>query len=119
MAMTTQERYDDISKISGLSENIVRRVLNAEKTSIEKSLRRGERATIIGRCTVRPEIRKKLEVGGTFKDYIKLIATIAPSLESNVNDESLLKESDNESESVPSVIDYSNGVRIRQIRSLV
>jgi len=119
MAMTTQERYDDIGKISGLSENIVRRVLNAEKTSIEKSLRRGERATIIGRCTIKPEVRKKLEVGGTFKDYIKLIATIAPSLESNVNDESLLKESDDDLEIISNIEDSTNGVRLRQIRSLV
>lgn len=52
--MTVQERIDDICKKSGMSEDIVRRVLNAEKASVIESLKRGERATIIGRCILRP-----------------------------------------------------------------
>ena len=47
--MTAQERIEDISKISGFSVEICRRVLNAETESIIKSLKRGERATLSGR----------------------------------------------------------------------
>ncbi|MBO5388684.1 MAG: hypothetical protein J6A59_11190 [Lachnospiraceae bacterium] len=54
--MTTQERYNDICKICGLSEDIVRRVLNAERQSVANSLKRGERATLVGRVTIRPEL---------------------------------------------------------------
>ena len=42
--MTTQERINDICNISGLSEEIVRRVMDAERKSVAKSLRKGERA---------------------------------------------------------------------------
>ena len=49
--MTVKERIQDIMDICGLSEDIVRRVLAAERESIKKSLRRGEKVTLIGRCT--------------------------------------------------------------------
>ena len=49
VGMTTQDRLNDICEISGLSEDIVRRVFDAERQSIVKSLRKGERATLIGR----------------------------------------------------------------------
>lgn len=84
--MTTQERIEDICKISGLSEDIVRRVMNAEKESITKSLRKGERANLIGRAVIRPEIRQKLLIGGEFEGYIKLSASVAASLESSLSD---------------------------------
>ena len=84
--MTTQERINDICALSGLSEDIVRRVMNAEKKSIVKSLRRGERANLIGRVVIRPEIRRRLVVGGEFENYIKLTANVASSLESMLDD---------------------------------
>lgn len=82
VGMTTQERINDICEISGLSEEIVRRVMDAERRSIAKSLKRGERANLIGRAVIRPEIKRKLTVGGQFETYIKLNATVAASLES-------------------------------------
>lgn len=107
--MTTQERLDDICAISGLSEDIVRRVQSAERDSIVKSLKRGERATLIGRAVLRPEIKKKLEVGGTFESYIKVNATVASSLEAMLS-ETTGFECDTEPE------DY--GIRLNQIPSL-
>ena len=86
IGMTTQERIEDICKLSGLSEDIVRRVMDAEKKSIVKSLRRGERANIIGRAVIRPEVKRKLAIGGEFETYIKLNATAASSLEAMMED---------------------------------
>lgn len=89
VGMTTQERIDDICKISGLSEDIVRRVMDAEKKSIAKSLRKGERATLIGRAVIRPEMKRKIvtdETGPHWETYIKLSASPASSLESMLKD---------------------------------
>ena len=91
VGMTTQERIDDICKISGLSEDIVRRVMDAEKKSIIKSLRKGERATLIGRAVIRPEMKNKINPMGPegkpcWETYIKLSASPASSLESSLKD---------------------------------
>lgn len=108
--MTTQERIEDISKISGLSEDIVRRVMNAEKESITKSLRKGERANLIGRVVIRPEIRQKLLVGGEFEGYIKLYASVAASLESALSDLTGFEVNTN--------IQNEPGIRLTQIDAL-
>lgn len=86
VGMTTQERINDICELSGLSEDIVRRVMDAERRSVAKSLRRGERANLIGRAVIRPEIKRKLTVGGEFETYIKLNVSVAASLESMLDD---------------------------------
>lgn len=83
--MTTQERYDDICRISGMSEEIVRRVINAEKQSILNSLKRGERATLIGRCVIRPSLKNKIVIGGNLEKYVKLSAEVSSSLESSLD----------------------------------
>ena len=90
VGMTTQERIDDICKISGLSEDIVRRVMDAEKKSIAKSLRKGERATLIGRAVIRPEVKRRIVTdaaqGPHWETYIKLSASPASSLEAMLKD---------------------------------
>ncbi|MBR1455095.1 MAG: hypothetical protein IJ593_10715 [Lachnospiraceae bacterium] len=83
--MTTQERINDICNRCGLSENVVRRVLDAERDSIAKSLRKGERATLIGRVVIKPELRERFEIGGTTNKYIKLSASATSSLKSLVD----------------------------------
>lgn len=60
MAMSAGDRIDDICRISGMSEDIVRRVLTASRESLVKSLRCGERATLPGIVTATPEVRGKL-----------------------------------------------------------
>lgn len=111
--MTTKDRLDDICEISGLSEDIVRRVFDAERKSIVKSLRKGERANLIGRCVIRPEIRSKLEVGGSVKHYIKLHSSVAASMESFLSDLTDFEIDDNNADNT------SEGILTTQIQSLV
>ena len=111
--MTTQDRLDDICKISGLSEEIVRRVFDAERQSIVKSLKKGERATLIGRCVIRPELRSKLEVGGETKRYVKLHASVANSMEAYLQEMSGFETEEADSNELP------EGILINQIPSLV
>lgn len=108
LGMTTQERIDDICKISGLTEELVRRVLDAERQSVAQSLKRGERANLIGRVVIRPELRQKLLVGQEMKTYIKLNISPAASLESMLNDIEDFEEHKEE--------DY--GIKVRQLDSL-
>ena len=82
--MSIQDRYDDVAAISGLSEDIIRRVYKATGQSVAKSLSRGERATVPGICTLVPEIRSRLNIGGTSTDYIKVKASASSSLASKV-----------------------------------
>lgn len=109
VGMTTQERIDDICKLSGLSEDIVRRVQDAERKSIAKSLRRGERANIIGRAVIRPEVKRRLISGGTFETYIKLSSTASASLESMLDDLATFEAKQEVEEA---------GIRLNQIPSL-
>ena len=109
--LSTQERLNDICRISGISENVVRRVLDAERESIANSLKRGERATLIGRCVIRPEIRSKIEIGGIQRNYIKLSAQVTNSMESMMDGLSAC-ESDREE------VTSDNGIRLRQISAL-
>lgn len=86
MAVTVQDRIADIEKRCGLSENIIRRVLNAEADSIIDTLKKGERATLIGRVTITPSMGKKLEVGGNVRDTIKLSCKATNSLKARLQD---------------------------------
>lgn len=110
--MTTQQRYDEICKLSGMSEAIVRRVLNAEKQSIINSLKRGERSTLIGRCVIRPEIKNKIKTGGELTNYIKLSIEVASSLKSNLDGMEEFEKSE-------CITEQHSGIRLNQIPSLV
>ena len=111
--MTTQERYNDICRISGMSEDIVRRVLNAEKQSIINSLKRGERATLIGRCVIRPELSSKIAIGGGLARYVKLSANVASSLTDEFKSLDSFERSNDENDV------YENSIRVNQISALV
>lgn len=110
---TTQERYDEICSLSGMSEDVVRRVLSAEKQSIVNSLKRGERATLIGRCVLRPEIKGRLGIGCEVTNYIKVSAEVASSLEASLDG---MTDFDIETEDVE---DNAEGIRLNQIPALV
>lgn len=89
IGMSIQERYDEIAKISGLSEDIIRRVYKATRQSIAKSLKRGERSTIPGICTFTPEVREKINYNAeteedVLRKYIKVKATTSPALETEL-----------------------------------
>ena len=112
--MTNQERYSDISRISGLSEDIVRRVIAAERESVLNSLKRGERAALIGRCLIRPEIKSKLVIGGSLKNYIDIKSEVTSSLKSSLEEMGSF-------EVIEDNMEYDNepGIRLRQIPSLI
>lgn len=83
--MNIQERYDDISKISGLSEEIIRRVFKAARQSLAKSLKQGERATLPGICTLTPELKNRIDIGGeSMTTYIKLKASASSAMETEL-----------------------------------
>lgn len=111
--MTTQERYNDISERTGLSVDIIKRVLIAERESIVDTLKKGERSALIGRCVIRPELKSKLVIGGELRNYIDLKAEVASSLKSSLEEmgdfEISNEEMDNKQE----------GIRLRQIPSLI
>jgi hypothetical protein len=84
--MSLQERYDEVSSISGLSEDIIRRVYKATKESMAQSLKRGERATLPGICTITPEIKSKINYKeGVVSNYIKLKAKPSTAMESELD----------------------------------
>lgn len=111
--MTNQERYVDISKRSGLSVDIIKRVISAERDSVLESLKKGERAALIGRCVLRPEIKSKLVVGGDMVKYINIKSEVTSSLKSNLEDIGSFEVESGEDNS------DMNGIRLRQIPSLI
>lgn len=95
--ITIQERYDDIAKRSGLSEDIVRRVLKASRESLAVSLKKGQRATLPGICTMVPEVRNKVELGAdTMISYIKVKANPSAAMESELSKLGKFNSSDEE-----------------------
>lgn len=78
--MTVQERIDDIVKRTGMSEDIIRRVLVAEKESIVESLKRGEKATMMGRCVMEPGLKVKAIAGEGIRQMIVVKCTPAYSI---------------------------------------
>lgn len=112
--MTVQQRLDDICKRSGMSEDIVRRVLQAEKASIIESLKRGERATLIGRCVIRPDLRQRVQVGGEVESYIKASADVAYALQQELQQyNKFIQDQHSNDNKLP------EGIKMVQIQSLL
>ena len=118
--MSLQERYEDICKISGLSEDIVRRVLKASRQSLAKSAKRGQRSTLPGICTIIPELKHKVEIGGLeMTSYVKLKAVPSNALSSELDKLSKFEETKEEKTDNSIKLNYSNGVRVNQISALI
>lgn len=84
--ISIQERYDDICNRSGLSEEVVRRVFKATRESLVNSLLHGERATLPGVVTLTPEIKNKINFGGSsLIPYIKIKANASTALETELS----------------------------------
>lgn len=120
--MSMQDRYDDICSISGLSEEVVRRVLKATKQSCAKSLRHGHKATIPGICTIHAEERTKLSVGCKEEQYIKLKVRPSAALESELNRLGGF-ESDEDDSDMSGLellnLRYNSDIRTKQISALL
>jgi len=127
--MNIQERYSEISQFSGVSEEVVRRVLKACRKSLAASLKRGERATLPGICTMLPEVKNKIELGGTvMTSYIKVKAKASNSMESELEKLSQFdKNEDKNDDSALSKLNFINtdgseknkGIRTAQINALL
>lgn len=112
--MRVEDRIKDISRRCGFSEKIVRRVLDAECESIVASLKKGENATLIGRCVVKPKLRTRLAIGGDLERYVKVTAT-AQSLELKLENVCEFEECSDEKDDD---ILFGDEVRVVQISSL-
>ena len=129
--MNAQERYDDISAISGFSEAIVRGVLKASRQSLVKSAERGETATLPGICTIEPEIKHKMTIGGEVRTFTKLKAKASSALETELLKITEFKKDNAEDENIndklnlvsPEIPSYNRQkvekVRTRQISALL
>lgn len=92
--MNLQQRYEDISKRSGFSEDVVRRVLKASRESLAYSLKHGEGATLPGIVKMVPELKEKIvdyslmncaESGVKTVRYIKVKACASSALETELD----------------------------------
>lgn len=112
--MTVQQRLNDICKRSGMSEDIVRRVIQAERAQILEQLKRGERATLIGRCVIRPDIRSKVSIGGQSQTYIKASADVAYALQNDLQKyDRFVVDNNTEDDTLP------DGIRMVQLQQLL
>lgn len=122
MEMNVQSRYDEIVALSGQSEEVVRRVLRAAKESLAASLRKGERATLPGICTLSSEIREKLDTNSLKSvSYIKIKAKASNAMETEVNKgtESTETETDNKEIKLNVINNKPSGIRLKQINALL
>lgn len=115
-AMTLQQRYEDIAKRSGFSENVVKRVMSAQADSIIQSLKSGDSATIPQICKINPELRKciKKDPNGGFIEtkYIRVRAKPMYSLQEKLGDiEEYIEDTEENNE--------DEDIRVAQIGSLM
>lgn len=78
--MNITDRYDDIAKRSGFSEDVVRRILKATTQSLVESLQNGESATLPGICRLVPNIKYKPNLATL--EYENVVRVKALALES-------------------------------------
>lgn len=130
--MSMQDRYNDIVKLSGLSEEIVRRVLKASRQSLAASLKRGDRATLPGICTMIPEERSKFDItNGEVMSFIKIKTKTSNAMASEIEKLSSFENSENVSDNkAPIELNLENaelggkgsknsGIRTTQISALL
>lgn len=97
--MSMQDRYNDIVRLSGLSEEVVRRVLKASRQSLAASLKKGDRATLPGLCTMIPEERTKFDITNNKEvSFIKIKTKTSNALASEVERISSFENSDDKSD---------------------
>lgn len=85
--MNITDRYEDIAKKSGFSEDVVKRVLKASAQSLAESLKKGESATLPGVCRLSTNIKYKPDLMTMeFENVLKLRAVALESLVKQVAD---------------------------------
>lgn len=113
--MDIREALEDISKRCGLSEDIIRRVQNAETEYVIENLKRGRRVNLPGRGTYRAELKNKLQIGGGMGVYIKPTFSVSSKITNTLSEcnRFIRIEDDNEKEELP------EGILSMQISGLV
>lgn len=121
--MDMQERYNDIAKKTGLSENIIRSVFKATRDSVIESLKHGERATIPGICNFTPDLRVGYDFGGDKKYFVKAKIKVSSTFEKELKESSIIdqdiKNGKTSVEDLTYVSDGSGIIRATQINSLL
>jgi bacterial DNA-binding protein len=128
--MTMQQRYSDIANKSGLSEDVVKRVLKASRDSLVDTLEEGYKATLPGIVTFEPKIRERYKQEGEKGHYIKVGAKASASLGTDLAKRGGFNRGGNETERVEAEQEVANkllnfvgkkedGIITRQISSLV
>lgn len=115
--MTVNERIADIKSRTGLSEQTIRTVLNAETESVMHSLERGEKAVLIGRCAFTPQITYRTGIDGERVPHIRVSAKAS----AKITDYLFTKEDylENDFESIEGAMEkYDNSIRVFQIDEL-
>lgn len=85
--MTVSDRIKDIAARTGLSELVVRSVIEAECESSAESLSRGETTALLGRCIIKPSVGVRLVAGpdGAKEEQVVVLKTTpSKSLIANV-----------------------------------
>lgn len=129
--MNIGDRYNEIAKISGTSEAIVRAVLRACQQTTIKSLQGGYEVTIPGLVTFIPNVKAGIDIQKCdVRKYVGIRAKASQSLTSLMNDPERNKYvSDGKSivEDLEENLTYmsesdmqakKSGIRLRQIGSL-
>ena len=129
--MTVSERYADISRRTGLSEDIIRSILSATRDSIADSLRREDRATIPGICTFTSEMRRMMKLNPETQSmestkFVKIKSKPSEAFEQLINTESSIQKMSEEHEkefmeSAMRGLNFvdTNVIRTKQIGALV
>ena len=115
--MTVNERIKDIEKRTGLSEKVIRAVLEAETQSVIYSLERGENAQLIGRCTFTPAVTSRVSPNDDSVYHLRASAKVSSRIANYLfsKDGFILDNTDSiESE----MIKLDKDVRIYQISEL-
>ena len=107
--MSTAERLEDISKRSGVSVDVVRRVLDAERDSIIDSIKKGESAILIGRAIITPEMRYRVGINLEEQKFIRLKYKPTESFKRALDDTSQFQE----------YLEEDKGIKLRKIPSLI
>lgn len=115
--MTVGERIKDIEKRSGLSEKVIRAVLEAETQSVMDSLEKGEKAQLIGRCTFTPAVTTRLGADGNETYHLRASAKISSRISNYLFSRDRFLENDTESIE-KEIIKLDGDVRLFQIDEL-
>ena len=117
--MTVTERIIDIQKRTGLSENIIRFLLKAETDSVINSLKKGEKATLIGRCTFTPVKKSKLDIGGNLNTCLRVSVKASTKIENILRETEDFENNEDQDIQLRELSEKESKLLLSQIKDLV